>query len=169
MHPSPPRVVERARHARHPQDSGDGNLLRRCRSVPRSSRPDPNWKATSTGRGVMRQTMRTAIEIDPRSVDILDQAERGHYRIMACTLCGGPEVHAKHKPGAKCLRCGHYRTLDRITSTATRQRCRRCQATFWAVLKTTTCENCRGKWTQEAKIDLQPVRVIRRWKTTVFY
>jgi hypothetical protein len=92
--------------------------------------------------------MRTVIEIDPRTIDILDQAEREHYRIMACTLCGGPEVHAKHKAAAKRVRCGHYRTLEQITPLVTRQRCRRCQETFWAVLKTTTCANCRGKWTQ---------------------
>jgi hypothetical protein len=97
----------------------------------------------------VRPAVRTVIEIDPPSVDILNEAEREHYRIMACTLCGGPEVHAKHKPAAKCVRCGHYRTLEQITPRVTRQRCQRRHETFWAVLKTTTCANCRGKWTQE--------------------
>jgi predicted Zn-ribbon and HTH transcriptional regulator len=102
------------------------------------------------------------IEINPRTVDILDQATREHYRLMACSLCGGHELHAKTKPATKCLRCGHYRTLERITPLVTRQRCRRCQETFWAVLKTTTCVKCRGTWTQEPKVDLQPVSVVRR-------
>jgi hypothetical protein len=97
----------------------------------------------------------TVIELNPRTSDIVDQALRERYRIMACTLCGGPEIHAKLKPAARCFRCGHYRTLDRITATATRQRCRRCRATFWAVLKTTTCERCREKWTQGPETDLQ--------------
>jgi hypothetical protein len=98
------------------------------------------------------------IEIDPRTVHIVDQATREHYRLMACSRCGGPELHAKTKPATKCLRCGHYRTLGRITLLVTRQRCRRCQETFWAVLKTTTCEKCRGKSTQEPKVDLHPAR-----------
>jgi hypothetical protein len=146
------RVVERAGHrARLP--------TRHRRYVSAADAPTsapllwarPDWQAILTRPGVGR-AMRTVIEIDPRSVDILDQAEREHYRIMACTLCGGPEVHAKHKPAAKCVRCGHYRTLEQITPLVTRQRCQRCQETFWAVLKTTTCANCRGKWTQEPKI-----------------
>jgi hypothetical protein len=81
--------------------------------------------------------------------------------MMACSRCGGPELHAKTKPATKCFRCGHFRTLERVTPLVTRQRCRCCRKTFWAVLKTTTCANCRGKWTQEAKVDLQPVRVVR--------
>jgi hypothetical protein len=110
------RVVERARHearqpARHRRPESAAHAPVSAALV--SARP--NWKTTSTGLGVMRKTVRTVIEIDPHSVDILDQAEREHYRIMACTLCGDPEVHAKHKPAAKCFRCGHYRTLDRIT------------------------------------------------------
>jgi hypothetical protein len=144
------------------QDTPDRNLLRMRRSVQRSPRPDPTGRPTSTGLGVMLQTVRTVVELEPRSVGILDEAERERYRVMACSLCGGPELHAKTKPATKCLRCGHHRTLERIAPLVTRQRCRRCQETFWAVLKTTTCENCRGKWPQEPEVDLQPVRVVRR-------
>jgi hypothetical protein len=157
------RGVERARHeARQPARQ---RRLESAAHAPVSAplvSARPNWKTTSTGLGVTPQIVRTVIEIDPRSVDILDQAEREHYRIMACTLCGGPEVHAKNKPAAKCFRCGQFRTLERITPLVTRQRCRRCQETFWGGLKTTTCVKCRGKWTQEPKTDLQPVRVVRR-------
>src|SRR5713226_796364 len=120
----------------------------------------PDWPGTSTRSRLSGQTVRMVIEIDPRTVDILDQATRERYRIMACAVCGGPEVHAKNKPAAKCFRCGQFRTQERITPLVTRQRCRRCQETFWEVLKTTTCVKCRGKWTQEPKTSLQPVRVV---------
>jgi hypothetical protein len=119
-------------------------------------------RRTSTESHVERAVASTVIEVDPRSIDILNQAEQEHYRLTACALCRGPELHAKTKPGAKCLRCGHYRMLDRITPQVTRQRCRRCKDFFWAVLKMTTCEKCRGKWRQECESDLQPVRVVRR-------
>jgi hypothetical protein len=157
------RVVERApeyagQPARHRRPESAAHAPIRAALV--SARP--TWQAISTGPGVVRQSVRTVIEIDPRSIDILEHAEREHYRIMVCTLCGGPEVHAKNKPAAKCFRCGQFRILERITPLVTRQRCRRCQETFWGVLKTTTCVKCRGKWTQEPKTDLQPVRVVRR-------
>jgi hypothetical protein len=92
-------------------------------------------------------------DIDPRVCDILAQAEREHYRITACTDCGGPEIHAKTKPAAKCFRCGRYRTLERVTLAPTRQRCCRCKQTFHAVLKTRNCDKCRGKRSQEPEID----------------
>jgi hypothetical protein len=128
------------------------------------------WQNTATQHGRRRHVSGAArgtgeievITIDPRLVEVVDQAEREHYRITRCAACGGAEVHAKLKPAAKCLRCGTYRTLERITPPLTRQRCGRCQATFWAVLKTTTSEKCRGKWGQEGEIDVQPVRVVRR-------
>jgi hypothetical protein len=119
-------------------------------------------RGTSTESDVGPAVVPTVIEVDPRSIDTLNRAEEEHYRLTACALCGGPELHAKTKPAAKCLRCGHYRMLERITPQATRQRCRRCKEIFWAVLKMTTCENCRGKWRQPSETDLQPVRVVRR-------
>jgi hypothetical protein len=103
-------------------------------------------RSASTESHVERAVVPAVIDVDPRSIDILNRAEDEHYRLTACALCGGPELHAKTKPAAKCLRCGHYRMLERITPQATRQRCRRCREIFWAVLKMTTCEDCRGKW-----------------------
>jgi hypothetical protein len=94
------RVMERARH-----EAGQPARQRRLESAAhapiRAARVSarPNWKTTSTGLGVTRQTVRTVIEIDPRSVDILDQAEREHYRITRCAACGGREVHAAFAVG----------------------------------------------------------------------
>jgi hypothetical protein len=125
--------------------------------------PSPtDRRSTSTESHAERAVAPTVFEVDPRSIDTLDLAEHDHYRVTACAICGGPELHAKTKPTAKCLRCGRYRMLERITPQVTRQRCRRCKGVFWAVLKMITCEKCRGKWRQESERDLQPVRVVRR-------
>jgi hypothetical protein len=119
-------------------------------------------RSASTESHVERAVVPAVIDVDPRSIDILNRAEDEHYRLTACALCGGPELHAKTKPAAKCLRCGNYRVLERITPQVTRQRCRRCKEMFWAVLKMMTCEKCRGRWRAEAESDLQPARVVRR-------
>ena len=87
----------------------------------------------------------TAFAIDPRLCDRLEAAQRALYKIGRCDACGGPELFAKSKPAAKCLRCGRYRTLDAIGPHAKRHRCLSCWKIFYAPVNWQKCERCRAK------------------------
>ena len=67
--------------------------------------------------------------LDPHICDRLARAQREHYKIGVWASCGGPEVFAKTKPAARCLRCGRRRTIteptDRLCGT-----CKRANADF---------------------------------------
>src|ERR1700674_3245892 len=83
--------------------------------------------------------------LDPRVCDRLVRAQREHYKIGLCSACGGPEVFAKTKPAAKCLRCGRFRTLDAIAAHKKRHRCLSCWKIFYSVVNWQQCEKCRAK------------------------
>src|SRR5713226_1240988 len=65
-------------------------------------------------------------QLDPRVSDRLARVQREHYKIGVCAGCGGPEVFAKTKPAARCLRCGRYRVLAAIAPYAKAHRCLAC-------------------------------------------
>jgi hypothetical protein len=83
--------------------------------------------------------------IDPRICDLLERAQREHFRIGVCAACGGPELFAKKTAAAKCLRCGRFRTLDAIASHKKRHRCLACRRIFCSVVNWQKCEKCRTK------------------------
>jgi hypothetical protein len=81
--------------------------------------------------------------LDPRVCDRLASAQRQRYKIGVCAACGGPEVFAKTKPAAHCLRCDRHRLLDAIAPTPKRHRCLACWKIFYAVVNWQKCEKCR--------------------------
>jgi hypothetical protein len=83
--------------------------------------------------------------IDPRVCDRLARAQHEHYKIGVCAGCGGPEVFAKTKPAARCLRCGRYRVLAAIAPYAKAHRCLGCRRLFYSVMNYQKCEKCRAK------------------------
>lgn len=83
--------------------------------------------------------------LDPRVCDRLARAQREHYRIGVCAGCGGPEVFAKTKPAASCLRCGRFRVLSAIAPSAKARRCLGCRHLFYSVTNYQQCEKCRAK------------------------
>ena len=83
--------------------------------------------------------------IDPRVCDLIERAQREHYRIGTCPACGGPEIFAKTKPAAKCLQCGRYRELEAIAPHTKRHRCLACRKIFYSVVNWQKCEKCRAK------------------------
>jgi hypothetical protein len=83
--------------------------------------------------------------LDPRVCDRLARAQREHYKIGVCAACGGPEVFAKTKPAARCLRCGRYRVLAAIAPYAKAHRCLGCRRLFYSVINYQKCDKCRAK------------------------
>src|ERR1019366_5200832 len=83
--------------------------------------------------------------IDPRVCDLIERAQREHFKMGVCTACGGSEVYAKTKPAARCLRCGRNRTLDAIAPHTKGHRCLACRKIFWSVVNWQKCEKCRAK------------------------
>ena len=86
--------------------------------------------------------------IDPRVCDLIERAQREHFKMGVCTACGGSEVYAKTQPAARCLRCGRHRTLDSIAPHPKRHRCLACRKIFWSVVNWQKCEQCRAKSTE---------------------
>jgi hypothetical protein len=83
--------------------------------------------------------------LDPRVCDLIEAAQRQHYKIGVCATCGGPELYSKTKPVARCLRCRRSRDLGAIAPHAKRHRCLRCRKIFYSVTNWQYCEKCRGK------------------------
>ena len=83
--------------------------------------------------------------LDPRVCDRLARAQRQRYKIGVCPSCGGPEVFAKTKPAARCLRCGQFRVLAAIAPVAKAHRCLTCRRLFYSVTNYRQCEKCRAK------------------------
>jgi hypothetical protein len=44
--------------------------------------------------------------VDSYRLDALAQAMAAGHKIGACRACGGPDVHSKIRPAARCFRCG---------------------------------------------------------------
>jgi hypothetical protein len=96
------------------------------------------------------------MRLNPRTCDVIDRARREHYEIRRCTRCGGPELHSKERPAAKCLRCGAYRELAAITPYERQWTCGACRRRFWAVLGTGTCAGCAAKRERRSAL-------VRKW------
>src|SRR5476649_2588408 len=83
--------------------------------------------------------------LDQRVCDRLARAQREHYKIGVCASCGGPELFAKAKPAAWCLRCERYRALAAIAPYAKAHRCLGCRRLFYSVMNYEKCEKCIAK------------------------
>jgi hypothetical protein len=68
----------------------------------------------SGGRTRKRPSPVTVWEINPLVCDVIDRAQREHYRITACEVCGGPRIHSKIRPHSKCFRCGDFQVSRRL-------------------------------------------------------
>jgi len=66
---------------------------------------------------------------DQRIVQIVGQAMKEGFRIMACADCGGPEIFSKKSALARCFRCGEQRELtSAIRRKQSWRRCALCHA-----------------------------------------
>jgi predicted metalloprotease len=89
--------------------------------------------------------MVTVWPVDQHTMLVVSKAIEQHHVVKQCVLCGGPEIHSKEKPIARCFRCGNRKETETVLSRQPRRRCRRCKRYFRSRVAYLACEPCREK------------------------